>query len=83
MIVQAKRGFTTVKHGKATIDVSEQFDNGENVEVVVFEDCGDIQRTNKEENSSPIRMVLEVSDEAYPHLRFLFEHMDGVEIVED
>lgn len=83
MIVKGKRDFITVKYGKAMIDVSELFKNGENIEVVVLEDCDDIQRTNKEENSSPIRVVLEISDEAYPHLRFLFEHMDGVEIVED
>lgn len=83
MIVKGKRDFTTVKHGKATVDVSELFQDGEGIEVVVLEDCDNIVNKNKVEMTSTTQIILNVSDEAYPHLMFLFKHMEGVEIIED
>lgn len=83
MMVKGGRYFTIVKNGKATVDVSELFRDGDGVEVVVLEDSDKITDTNKDENSSLIQMVLEVSDEAYPHIKYILEHMEGVDIVED
>ena len=83
MVVRGSRYFTTVKNAKAIVDVSKLFRDGDGVEVVVLEDSDKIIDTNKDENSSPIRMVLEVSDEAYPHVKYILEHMQGVDIVED
>ena len=83
MVVRGSRYFTTVKNGKAIVDVSELFRDGNGVEVVVLEDSDKTTDTNKDENSLPIRIVLEVSDEAYPHIKYILEHMEGVDIVED
>jgi hypothetical protein len=83
MIVKGKRDFTMVKHGKATIDVSEIFQDGEGAEVVVLEDCDNTASRNKVETTSKTQIILNVSDEAYPHLMFFLKHMEGIEIVED
>jgi len=83
MIVKGKRDFITVKHGKATIDVSELFHDGEGIEVVVLEDCDNIVNKNKVEVTSTRQITLHISDEAYPHLIYLFKNMKGVEIIEE
>ena len=83
MIVKGKRDFTMVKHGKATIDVSEIFQDGEGAEVVVLEDCDNTASRNKVETTSKTQIILNVSDEAYPHLIYLFKNMKGVQIIED
>jgi hypothetical protein len=83
MIVKSKRDFTMVKDGKATIDVSEIFQDGEGVEVVVLEDCDNMVNKNKVEMTSTRQITLHISDEAYPHLIYLFKNMKGVQIIED
>jgi len=83
MMVKGKREFTTVKCGKATVDVSELFQDGKGVEVVVLEDCDKIVDTRKEKRANKKQIILHISDEAYPHIKYLFEHMEGVEIIED
>ena len=83
MIVKSKRDFTMVKDGKATIDVSELFHDGEGVEVVVLEDCDNIVSKNKIGKTSTTQIILNVSDEAYPHLIYLFKNMKGVQIIEE
>ena len=30
-----------------------------------------------------VQLILEVKDEAYPHILYLLKHMEGVKIVED
>ena len=82
MIVKGKRDFTTVKHGKATIDVSEIFQDGEGAEVVVLEDCDKIVKQSSISTSTR-QITLHISDELYPHLVYLFKNMKGVEIIED
>jgi len=83
MIVKSKRDFTMVKDGKATIDVSEIFQDGEGVEVVVLEDCDNMVNKNKVEMTSTRQITLHISDEAYPHLIYLFKNMKGVQIIEE
>ena len=30
-----------------------------------------------------VQLILEITDEAYPHILYLLQHIEGVEIVED
>ena len=30
-----------------------------------------------------VQLILEIADEAYPHILYLLQHIEGVEIVED
>jgi hypothetical protein len=83
MMVKGKRDFTIVQHGKATIDVSELFQDGESVEVVVLEDCDKILDKTKIEQASKKQIILHMSDEVYEHIIYLLKHLEGVEIVED
>ncbi len=82
MTVKGKRDFTIVTHGKATIDVSEIFQDGEGVEVVVLEDCDKVIDTNKFK-STTTQIILHIEDESYEHIKYFLKHMPGVEIVED
>ena len=82
MIVKGKRDFTTAKHGKATIDVSEIFQDGQYIEVVVLEDCDKIVKQSNISTSTK-QITLHISDELYPHLIYLFKNMKGVEIIEE
>jgi len=79
MIVKGKRDFTIVENGKATIDVSELFQDGESVEVVALEDCDKIVEISEAEKSSKTQITLQVSDEAYEHIVYLLKHLEGVE----
>ena len=83
MIVKGKKKFTVVQHGKVTVDVSELFQNGESVEVVVLEDVDKILNTTKVKQVSKKQIILHISDEAYEHIIYLLKHLEGVEIVED
>jgi hypothetical protein len=81
MIVKGKRDFTTVNNGKIVVNVSELFHDGENVEVVVLEDCDQVN--NKEETPKTIQMTLHIADEVYGHVKYLFENLKGITIIED
>ncbi len=82
MIVKGKRDFTTVNNSKIVVDVSELFYDGENVEVVVLEDCDKIN-TDKKKITKTVQMTLHIADEAYEHIKYLFENLKGVTIIED
>ena len=81
MMVKGKRDFTLVQHGKATIDVSELFGDGEAIEVVVLEDVDKMLDRNKISNTRQI--TLHIADEAYEHIIYLLKHFEGVNIIED
>ena len=72
MILKEKKDFAIVSNGKIELDVSELFQDGENVEVVVSESYHKI-----------IQMTLHVEDEAYEHIKYLLENLKGVTIIED
>ena len=83
MMAKEKKEFTTVKHGKVTIEVSGLFQDDEGVEVIVLEDVDNIIKKSEVDQTSTIQIILQVSDEAYPHIKYIFEHMEDVEILED
>ncbi len=85
MIVKGTKDYTIVKNGIVSINVSNIFKDGDDVEVVVLENCDKGMDPIISEKPITHQIVLKIDDSIYEHIMYFLRNLpkDEVEIIED